>query len=135
MPPGSRGRAGAEPRLRRTTGAALPSSEGANGAAGSPPDFESFVTDLSLEYDSVWDTKPAWCQPWTILLTGSLAIFLAYSTHLSILTAVVAVLVGAWWFIFLVAYPQAYAEMISERRKRVAEGKEDTYGFVVDSEG
>ncbi|KAK2973745.1 hypothetical protein RJ640_019745 [Escallonia rubra] len=36
-------------------------------------DMDGYLNQLSLEYDSVWDTKPSWCQPWTITLTGVLA--------------------------------------------------------------
>ena len=62
--------------------------------------------------DSFWKHKPPWCQPWTILLTGSLVIGfdgLAYQRLGAPLWLVVPVLLGilAWWFLFLVLVPTA----------------------------
>lgn len=92
-------------------------------------DMELFLNNLSLEYESVWDTKPAWCQPWTIVLTGCIAVLISWFTvHSVIATALVTAAIGAWWYIFLYSYPQAYAEMIAARRQRISEGDEDTYG-------
>lgn len=92
-------------------------------------DMEDYLNHLSLEYDSVWDTKPSWCQPWTISLTGMLAIASSWLIlHSVAITAFVLFLICAWWYIFLYSYPKTYSEMIAERRKRVASGMEDTYG-------
>jgi hypothetical protein len=53
-----------------------------------------------------WSLKPWWCQPWTILLTGTVAITTSWLV-LAIwwLTAAVAVLVLAWWCLFLLIVP------------------------------
>lgn len=92
-------------------------------------DMDSYLNYLSLEYDSVWDTKPSWCQPWTITLTGTAIISLSWLVlHSAVATAVVMTIIGAWWYIFLYSYPKAYSDMIEERRKRVTNGLEDTYG-------
>lgn len=92
-------------------------------------DMDSYLNHLSLEYDSVWDTKPSWCQPWTITLTGTVIISLSWLIlHSAVATAVVVTIIGAWWYIFLYSYPKAYSDMIEERRKRVTNGLEDTYG-------
>ncbi|XP_009598934.1 uncharacterized protein [Nicotiana tomentosiformis] len=92
-------------------------------------DMDSYLNYLSLEYDSVWDTKPSWCQPWTITLTGAVIISLSWLIlHSAVATAVVMTIIGAWWYIFLYSYPKSYSEMIAERRKRVTNGLEDTYG-------
>nr|GMD12133.1 spindle pole body-associated protein [Ipomoea batatas] len=96
---------------------------------GAVKDMDAYLNNLSLEYDSVWDTKPSWCQPWTIALTGIVAIAASWLILQSLaLTAVVVALISAWWYIFLYSYPKAYAEMIAERRERVTNGLEDTYG-------
>lgn len=85
---------------------------------------------LSLEYDSVWDTKPSWCQPWTISLTGALVIASSWLIlHSVVVTVVVLLLICTWWYIFLYSYPKAYSEMIAERRERVSSGVEDTFGL------
>ncbi|KAH7431661.1 hypothetical protein KP509_08G059500 [Ceratopteris richardii] len=91
--------------------------------------MELFLNNLSLEYESVWDTKPAWCQPWTIVLTGCTAILMSWLfLHSFIATALVTTVIIAWWYIFLYSYPQAYSQMIAERRQRVSDGYEDTWG-------
>lgn len=98
-----------------------------NGVVG---DMEGYLNSLSLEYDSVWDTKPYWCQPWTIVLTGTSVIACSWIIlHSVIVTALASSLIGAWWYIFLYSYPKSYSEMIAERRKRVASGMEDIYGL------
>ncbi len=52
--------------------------------------------------------KPPWCQPWTILGTGSAVIAVSWTT-LHGLAAILAVgatgAVLAWWYLFLVVYP------------------------------
>ncbi|KAK1267219.1 hypothetical protein QJS04_geneDACA015622 [Acorus gramineus] len=92
-------------------------------------DMDGYLNHLSLEYDSVWDTKPSWCQPWTISLTGTAVILCSWVfLHSVVITAVVSSVICAWWYIFLYAYPKAYSDMIADRRKKVSSGIEDTYG-------
>ncbi|KAI3678910.1 hypothetical protein L6452_38214 [Arctium lappa] len=93
-------------------------------------DMDGYLNYLSLEYDSVWDTKPAWCQPWTITLTGASVIAGSWLIlHNVLATSVAATLIGTWWYIFLYSYPKAYTDMIAERRKKVTSGVEDTFGL------
>ncbi|MCP9833284.1 MULTISPECIES: DUF6737 family protein [unclassified Cyanobium] len=58
---------------------------------------------------SVWELKPWWCQPWSILLTG-LAIVGASWLVLQLwwITAGVSLVIGAWWLLFLVLMPAAW---------------------------
>ncbi|KAH9617711.1 hypothetical protein KSS87_017217 [Heliosperma pusillum] len=92
-------------------------------------DMENYLNSLSLEYDSVWDTKPSWCQPWTIALTGVSIVACSWLIlHSVIVTVLASSLIAAWWYIFLYSYPKSYSDMIAERRKRVSGGLEDTYG-------
>ncbi|XP_061367002.1 uncharacterized protein LOC133310125 [Gastrolobium bilobum] len=92
-------------------------------------DMEGYLNHLSLEYDSVWDTKPSWCQPWTITLTGVSVIGISWLILQSmVVTSVISLLICAWWYIFLYSYPKAYSKMIAERRERVTNGAEDTFG-------
>ena len=59
--------------------------------------------------ESLWSHKPWWCQPWSILLTGVLAV--AGSWWLLQrwwITASVALAVVLWWCLFLVVVPAAY---------------------------
>ncbi|KAL3626086.1 hypothetical protein CASFOL_029635 [Castilleja foliolosa] len=97
---------------------------------GAVEDMDSYLNHLSLEYDSVWDTKPSWCQPWTIGLTGIGIITGSWLVLNSIVvTAIVATLICLWWYIFLYSYPKAYSDMITERRNKVTSGQEDIYGM------
>ncbi|XP_008809865.2 uncharacterized protein LOC103721442 [Phoenix dactylifera] len=92
--------------------------------------MDGYLNYLSLEYDSVWDTKPSWCQPWTILLTGVMVVACSWIfLHSLIITAGVLSLICTWWYIFLYSYPKAYSDMIAERRKKVTSGLEDTFGL------
>ncbi|KAL5561687.1 hypothetical protein UlMin_031434 [Ulmus minor] len=94
-------------------------------------DMDGYLNYLSLEYDSVWDTKPSWCQPWTISLTGVSAIAFSWLIFQSIVfTTLVSLLIFAWWYIFLYSYPKEYKDMIAERRRRVTNGVEDTFGLT-----
>ncbi|KAF8392469.1 hypothetical protein HHK36_022811 [Tetracentron sinense] len=95
---------------------------------GAVDDMDGYLNHLSLEYDSVWDTKPSWCQPWTITLTGVLLIACSWVIlHSVVVTTVVLSLICTWWYIFLYSYPKAYSDMIAERRKNVTTGIEDTF--------
>ncbi|KAK9161114.1 hypothetical protein Syun_007455 [Stephania yunnanensis] len=92
-------------------------------------DMNGYLNYLSLEYDSVWDTKPSWCQPWTIVLTGVLAIAGSWAILQSVvISGIILSLISAWWYVFLHAYPKSYTNMIAERRKKVTSGMEDTFG-------
>ncbi|MEN9878676.1 MAG: hypothetical protein RLZZ158_1715 [Cyanobacteriota bacterium] len=56
--------------------------------------------------NNFWSHKPWWCQPWSILLTGSLAIAGSWLLlHIWWLSGGVALVVLAWWLLFLVVVP------------------------------
>lgn len=58
---------------------------------------------------SVWQLKPWWCQPWSILLTGLTVVGGSWwLLHLWWLTAGVAVVMTGWWLLFLVLMPAAW---------------------------
>uniref|UniRef100_A0A2P2JW36 DUF6737 domain-containing protein n=1 Tax=Rhizophora mucronata TaxID=61149 RepID=A0A2P2JW36_RHIMU len=70
-------------------------------------DMDGYLNYLSLEYDSVWDTKPSWCQPWTITLTGVAAIACSWTVlHSVVVTMIVTLLICTWWYVFLYSYPK-----------------------------
>lgn len=67
------------------------------------------VLDLTTTTDSIWSLKPWWCQPWSIVLTGLLAV--AGSWWLLQrwwITASLGLLVLGWWALFLVLVPASY---------------------------
>jgi hypothetical protein len=60
---------------------------------------------------SVWQLKPWWCQPWSILLTGLVSIGGSWLLlHRWWLTLIVAVPVSAWMGFFVVLYPRLVKE-------------------------
>jgi len=53
-----------------------------------------------------WSLKPWWCQPWTILLTGTISIAGSWLLlQIWWLTTGVALVVVAWWVLFLLIVP------------------------------
>jgi hypothetical protein len=59
--------------------------------------------------ETIWDHKPWWCQPWSILLTGVAAMVLSWTwVQRWWLTALVASAVLAWWGLFLVLVPRSW---------------------------
>ncbi|WOL18626.1 hypothetical protein Cni_G27423 [Canna indica] len=72
-------------------------------------DMDGYLNYLSLEYDSVWDTKPSWCQPWTILLTGFAVVTCSWLIlHSAAISVGVSILICGWWYIFLYTYPKVF---------------------------
>lgn len=70
----------------------------------------------------VWASKPAWCQPWTILATGSAVIGSAWSvSHSPVWTTVLALPVIAWWGLFLGVMPGQYREYAEQNNHRITE--------------
>ena len=67
--------------------------------------------------DSMWQLKPWWCQPWSIVLTG-IAVPLGswlLLHRLLVTLPIVAVIVG-WWLLFLVLVPAQYAAAVKEAK-------------------
>lgn len=68
---------------------------------------------------SLWQLKPWWCQPWSILLTGIAVPAASWLLlHRWPITVPLAGLVMLWWWLFLVVAPRGYA---SEAQRRPAE--------------
>ncbi|MCA1992598.1 MAG: hypothetical protein LDL41_11290 [Coleofasciculus sp. S288] len=54
-----------------------------------------------------WSYKPWWCQPWSILLTGALAIAGSWVVAKTIwITVLLSIPVLVWWAYFLLLWPQ-----------------------------
>ena len=72
------------------------------------------------ESTNMWEYKPQWCQPWTILLTGTTVIsavnFLSHSSYL--FTGLIAVPVLVWWYLFLVLVPAEFKSYVQEQRAK-----------------
>ena len=62
-----------------------------------------------------WHSKPWWCQPWSILLTGTTLITGAgLLTRTPWMTLIVALPVLAWMGLFLILWPKAMKEIYAE---------------------
>lgn len=72
------------------------------------------------------ETKRPWCQPWTILLSGSCVIGFFWLVFGHGCWSVVAVGATAailiWWYLFLVEYPVLVKE--DQRQQQVQSGVE-----------
>ena len=73
--------------------------------------------ESNTESTNVWDYKPGWCQPWSIILTGLTIITGSWLIlHNVWLTVAISLPIVAWWVYFLVIYPQAFAEYITSQQ-------------------
>jgi len=62
---------------------------------------------------SIWDYKPWWCQPWSILLTGLAVIGGSWlALHRFWVTGLVALPILAWMGYFLLVYPRLMQEVL-----------------------
>ena len=63
----------------------------------------------SAEKPPFWSLKPWWCQPWSILLTGSGSVLGSWFwPHRLWVTLPIAVVILTWWALFLILVPTAY---------------------------
>lgn len=68
---------------------------------------------------SIWQLKPWWCQPWSILLTGITLIGGSWGLfHRVWLTSLVALPISAWMVYFLLVYPKLMQSLLSETPDR-----------------
>jgi hypothetical protein len=57
----------------------------------------------------IWNLKPWWCQPWSILLTGVALVAGSWLLlRLWWITVPLSAAVLAWWWLFLVLVPAGY---------------------------
>ena len=69
---------------------------------------------------NVWDYKPGWCQPWSIILTGMTIVAASWLVlHNIWITIAVSVPIIAWWVYFLLIYPKAFAQYIASQQTTV----------------
>jgi hypothetical protein len=73
------------------------------------------MTNNKAVSPDLWQSKPWWCQPWTIILTGVLIVSGSWLTlHILWITLPLAVLIGIWWLYFLVLVPRMLQKMSIE---------------------
>lgn len=74
---------------------------------------------MADDLPSFWNQKPWWCQPWSIVLTGLVAVGGSWWwLRLWWLSLPLALGVMVWWWLFLWAVPAAYAEQELQNRNR-----------------
>ena len=72
---------------------------------------------MTLESINIWDYKPWWCQPWSIILTGITAISGSWLIlHTLWISIGVTVVMAVWWSYFLVIYPKVFAQYIASQQ-------------------
>ena len=58
---------------------------------------------------SFWDSKPYWCQPWSIISFGVLVLILSWKIiNNIIITSILGFFVFIWWIVFLILAPNLY---------------------------
>ena len=58
---------------------------------------------------SFWDSKPYWCQPWSIISFGVLVLIFSYKLlNNIIITSILAFFILVWWIVFLILAPNSY---------------------------
>jgi hypothetical protein len=63
----------------------------------------------------LWQSKPWWCQPWTIILTGILLVAGSWlALHRLWLTIPLGILIVVWWTYFLILVPRMLRQMAAE---------------------
>jgi 4-hydroxybenzoate polyprenyltransferase len=62
---------------------------------------------------NLWQSKPWWCQPWTIILTGIIIIAGSWLLlHSLWFTLPVSVLIVLWWIYFLILVPRYLQQQV-----------------------
>ncbi|XLQ11469.1 MAG: hypothetical protein KPI85_08400 [cyanobacterium endosymbiont of Epithemia adnata isolate EadnSB Bon19] len=67
---------------------------------------------------NIWKYKPWWCQPWTVLLTGTGVILGSWFLfHIIWLMAMTSLSILVWWFYFLIFIPHLFRQQILNRKQ------------------
>ncbi len=73
-------------------------------------------TESPSEVNTIWQLKPWWCQPWSILLTGVVGVGLSWIwLQRWWITILVSAAVLAWWGLFLILVPRAWKKAVEEK--------------------
>jgi len=64
---------------------------------------------------SFWDSKPYWCQPWSIISFGVLVLISSWKVFNNIIiTAILGFFIIIWWVLFLILAPNSYQAFIEK---------------------
>ena len=79
---------------------------------------------------NVWNYKPWWCQPWSILLTGIGAIAGSWVIfHRLWVTGLVAIPMLVWMGYFLLVYPQLFRQAVEQNLMPVSKQVSNEQGI------
>lgn len=103
-----------EPPWRRVSGTDDPTLPSSGSSSSSQDDEDA----------DMWKSKPAWCQPWSIISSGCAFILGVFtvSGHSVIWSIVAAVPILVWWYLFLVEVPAMYKEQVMEAKALQGQG-------------
>ncbi|MEI6381912.1 MAG: DUF6737 family protein [Cyanobacteriota bacterium ELA615] len=63
----------------------------------------------------IWDYKPWWCQPWSILSCGIGAIAFSWFLFGNLwLTGGLSLMILLWWYYFLILYPRLIKQSLKD---------------------
>jgi hypothetical protein len=69
-----------------------------------------------MSNSNLWESKPWWCQPWTIILTGIIIVAGSWLLfHTLWLTLPVTIVIVVWWTYFLIIVPRILAAQDVDR--------------------
>ena len=58
---------------------------------------------------SFWDSKPYWCQPWSIISFGVLVLISSFKLlNNIIITSILGFFILVWWIVFLIIAPKSH---------------------------
>ena len=78
--------------------------------------FQTFVLMDSNSKKSFWDSKPYWCQPWSIISFGLLVLACSWIVLKNlIITSILGFFIIAWWILFLILAPSSYQGISNEK--------------------
>ena len=61
--------------------------------------------------NDIWNLKPFWCQPWSIISFGILVLIFSWTLFNNIIiSSIFLFLVLSWWILFLIIAPKLYKE-------------------------
>ena len=66
--------------------------------------------------NDIWNLKPFWCQPWSIISFGILVLIFSWILFSNvIISSILGFFIIIWWILFLILVPNSY-QGISDRK-------------------
>ena len=71
---------------------------------------------MGTDSKSYWDSKPYWCQPWSIISFGILVLISSWKIFNNyIITSIIGFFILVWWIVFLILAPNLY-QVINDKK-------------------